>query len=92
MHIPYKESYSTINELLDRIGFIKTMRDYIKSSNPRSPELRQWEAELLDREIELIEFVAQIDQEEDKTTLIFRTENFDLVTPNIARELYDLYY
>ena len=86
--VNYKEEYNTMNELLDRIGYIKTMIVYLGYDPKEKQSVDAFNEELLDREIQLVEFIAQLEQDDDSAVVMFRTENFGLVTPNRARELY----
>lgn len=90
--VNFQDEYKTMPELLDRIGYIKTMIDYLQFKDDAKRAREDFLNELFDRELELVTFIAQLDQSEDKATVIFRTSNFGLVSPNIAREVWEKYH
>lgn len=90
--VAFQNEYKTLPELLDRIGYIKGMIDYLQFREDAKRAREDFINELFDRELELIAFIAQLDQSEDMATVIFRTSNFGLVSPNIARDLWEKYH
>jgi len=89
--VNFQDEYKTMPELLDRIGYIKSMIDYLQFKDDAKRAREDFLTELFDRELELVTFIAQLDQSEDRATVIFRTSNFGLVSPNIAREVWEKY-
>lgn len=77
--VKYQETYTDLNTLLNRIGYIRTM---IMCPVVQS---KQFENELLDREIELLEHVSRLDNEH----VIFTTVNFGQINACKAREICD---
>lgn len=90
--VNFQDEYKTMPELIDRIGYVKSMIDYLQFRDDAKRAREDFINELFDRELELITFLAQIDQSEDRATVIFRTSNFGLVSPNIAREVWEKYH
>ena len=82
--VNYKETYNTIPELLDRVGYLRGMIDYSLFSERETKAREAFQLELIDREIELIEMVAQIEDDGK----YFSTVSFGMITPEIARTLY----
>jgi len=69
---PYQNYYPTVNDVIDRIGYIRIMIDYLQFNENEKIALERYKEELLDREIELMQHIVKLNNKE----LTFNTVNF----------------
>ena len=86
--VPYAEEYKTLDHALDRIMYLKSMYLFLRETSS-SKEAQRYEDEIYDTECQLLGLIADLDNgdSQDVDKLFFKTENFGIVTKEIARNL-----
>jgi len=85
--VPYSEEYKTLDHALDRIMYLKSMYLFFREQGT-SKEANVYKNEIYDTECQLLGLIADLnDESQDVDKLFFKTENFGVVTKEIARNI-----